>query len=431
MRTCRGGSACRGRPGASGPLAGPGCPPAARRAPSGGILRPPTADSPVPYLDHAATTPLRPEALDAMLPHLGAPGNPSSLHGAGRRARVAVERARAEVAAVLGAEPGEVVFTSGGTEADNLALRGVLTGAARRETGRGGLVTSAVEHHAVLHTARALADEGHPVAVLAPDADGRLAPEAVRDAATDRTGLVSAIYVNNETGAVADLPALADAAHGRGARLHTDAVQAAGLLALDADALGVDLLSLSAHKVGGPQGVGALYVRAGTPFGPAQTGGAQERGRRGGTENVAAIVGFAAALALAEAERAETAARLAALRDGLRERLAAAFGDRLVANTPRDAAPHIVSVSFRPGPGGPLDGEMLLASLDLEGVAASAGSACASGALEPSHVLLALGRDRATAGATVRLSLGRATTEADVAGACDALVRVVSRLDGA
>ena len=390
-----------------------------------------TADRPrpVPYLDHAATTPLRPGALDAMRPHLAAPGNPSSLHGAGRRARVAVERARAEVAAVLGAEPGEVVFTSGGTEADNLALRGVLTGPARRETGRDGLVTSAVEHHAVLRTAQSLAGDGHEVTVLAPDADGRLAPDAVRQSVTGRTGLVSAMWVNNETGAVSDVAALAEAARSGGARFHTDAVQAAGLLALGVDALGVDLLSLSAHKVGGPQGVGALYVRSGTPFSPLQTGGSQERGRRGGTENVAGVVGFAAALAEAEAERAETAARLAALRDGLLERLAAAFGDRLVVNTPQDAAPHIVNVSFRPGPGGPLDGEMLLASLDLEGVAASAGSACASGALEPSHVLLALGLDRATAGATVRLSLGRTTTEADAADACQTLVRVVSRLD--
>ena len=385
----------------------------------------------MPYLDHAATTPLRPEALEAMLPHLGAPGNPSSLHGEGRRARVAVERARSEVARVLGAEPGEVVFTSGGTEADNLALRGVLTGAARRHTGRGGLVTSAVEHHAVLHTARALADEGHAVAVLPPDAGGRLAAEAVRQALTDQTGLVSAMLVNNETGAVGDVPALADAAHAGGAVLHTDAVQAAGLLALDVDALGADLLSLSAHKVGGPQGVGALYVRSGTPFSAVQTGGAQERGRRGGTENVAGVVGFATALALAEAERAETAARLAALRDALRQRLAAAFGDRLVMNTPEASAPHIVNVSLRPGPAGPLDGEMLLAALDLEGVAASAGSACASGALEPSHVLLALGVERAAAAATVRFSLGRTTGAADVAGAADALVRIVSRLDAA
>ena len=383
----------------------------------------------MPYLDHAATTPLRDEARQAMLPWLGAAGNASSAHRAGRQARVAVERAREQVAGVLAAEPGEVVFTSGGTESDNLALRGVLTGAARRHTGRGGLVTGATEHHAVLHTAEALAADGHPVAVLDPGADGRISPDAVARAVTDETGLVSLMLVNNETGAVHDLPAVADVARQRGAVTHTDAVQAAGLLPLDVDALAVDLLSLSAHKVGGPQGVGALFVRSGTPFGSTQTGGAQERGRRGGTENVAGVVGFATALALAERERAETAGALAALRDGLRRRLTAALGDRLVVNTPDHAAPHILNVSVRPGPAGPLDGEMLLAALDLDGVMVSAGSACTSGALEPSHVLQALGLDRETAGATVRFSLGRTTTRPDAVTAADALARIVQRLD--
>ena len=390
----------------------------------------------MPYLDHAATTPLRPEAFDAMLPHLREHhGNPSSLHAAGRRARVAVEGARARVAGVLGCEPGEVVFTSGGTEADNLALRGVLTGAARRGAGRGGLVTSATEHEAVLRTAEALAAEGHAVAVLPPGGAGRLTAEAVADALTDETGLVSAMLVNNETGAVNPVAEIAGAARRGGAAVHTDAVQAAGLLDLDVDALGVDLLSLSGHKVGGPKGVGALYVRSGTPFGAVQTGGAQERGRRGGTENVAAVVGFAEALTRAEAERAGHAARLAALRDRLRARVIGTFGADVLVNTPGDAAPHVLSVSFPPrsGPGGaePLDGEMVLTALDLEGVHVSAGSACTSGALEPSHVLLALGLDRATAAATVRFSLGRETTAADADGAAVALARVVARMRGA
>ncbi len=267
----------------------------------------------MPYLDHAATTPLRPEALAAMLPFLGETfGNPSSLHGPGRRARVAVDRAREQVAAVIGAEPGEVVFTGGGTEADNLAIRGVLTGPARRQTGRPGLVTSAAEHQAVLATARALAEDGHPVAVLAPDASGRLAAQAVAAALGPDTGLVSAMWVNNEVGTVNPLRDIADVAHQAGALVHTDAVQAPGVLAVDVDALDVDLLSVSAHKVGGPKGVGALYVRAGTPFGPVQTGGSQERARRGGTENVAGVVGFATALALADAERRDLAARLGA-----------------------------------------------------------------------------------------------------------------------
>lgn len=384
----------------------------------------------MPYLDHAATTPLREDALAAMLPFLReAYGNPSSLHGPGRRARVAVDRARERVASVIGAEPGEIVFTSGGTEADNAALRGPLAGAVRRLTGRPGLVTSAVEHEAVLQTAEALAADGLPVAVLPPDADGRLDPARLGAAVGEETGLVSAMLVNNEVGTVNPVREIAEAAHTAGALVHTDAVQAAGLLALDVDALGVDLLSLSSHKVGGPKGVGALFVRAGTPFAGVQTGGSQERKRRGGTENVAGIVGFAEALALADAERDETAARIAHLRDDLRARLVDAFGDRLVVNTPDGAAPHVLNVSFRPSASGPLDGEMLLTALDLEGVHASAGSACTSGALEPSHVLLALGRDRAVAGATVRFSFGRTTTEADVATAAEALRRVVARLD--
>ncbi len=367
-----------------------------------------------------------------MLPYLREQfGNPSSLHGPGRRARVAVEAARERVASVLGAEPGEVVFTSGGTEADNLALRGVLTGTARRETGRPGLVVSAVEHEAVLHTARALEAEGHPVAVLSPDEHGRLTPSAVEAALTDGTGLVSAMLVNNETGAVNAVAEIAEVARAGGALVHTDAVQAAGLLPLAVDALGVDLLSLSGHKVGGPKGGGALFVRAGTPFAAVQTGGAQERRRRGGTENVAAIVGFAEALTLAEAEREAHAARLRTLQRDLAARVRQSFGDRAVVHTPPDAAPHVLSLSFRPSESGPLDGEMLLMALDLEGVHASAGSACTSGALEPSHVLLALGVPRETAGATVRFSLGRETTAADVAQAADALARVVRRMDAA
>ena len=391
----------------------------------------------VPYLDHAATTPLRPEVLDAMLPFLREHyGNASSVHGPGRRARVAVEGARRVVAAVLGCEPGEVVFTSGGTEADNAALRGTLTGAALRETGRPGLVTSAVEHEAVRQPAQRLAAEGHPVTVVAPAPTGAVDPDAVARALTDATGLVSLMWVNNETGAVNAVADLAAAAHAAGARFHTDAVQAAGLLPLDVEATGVDLLSLSAHKVNGPKGVGALYLRAGTPFDALVAGGAQERRRRGGTENVAGIVGLATALALADAERAAHATRLRALQLRLGRQLAEAFGDRLRVNTPLDGlaaaaaptAPHILNVSLRPGAAGPLDGEMLIAGLDLAGVSVSAGSACTSGALEPSPVLLAMGVDRDTATATVRFSLGRSTTDADVDAAVAALTTLVDRM---
>ena len=391
----------------------------------------------MPYLDHAATTPLRDEAFAAMEPWLRAPAaNASSLHGPGRRARVAVDAARERVAGVLGCEPGEVVFTSGGTEADNAALRGTLTGAALRETGRPGLVTSAAEHHAVLAPAHALQADGHPVAVLRPGPTGAPGALAVAAAITPETGVVSVMLVNNEVGTVADVRAVADAVHAAGALCHTDAVQAAGLLPLNVDALGVDLLSLSAHKVGGPVGAGVLFVRTGTPFAPFVLGGAQERGRRGGTENVAAIVGFAEALALAEAERAAHVARLRALQLRLAGRLRDALGEGLRFNTPlagfaacaAETAPHILSVSLRPAGGVPFDGQMLLVGLDLDGVHVSAGSACTSGALEPSGVLLAMGVARDTAAATVRFSLGRPTTEADVDVAAEAFVRVAGRM---
>ena len=397
----------------------------------------------MPYLDHAATTPLRAEAFAAMEPFLREPvGNPSSLHGPGRRARVAVDAARARVAAVLGCAPAEVVFTSGGTEADNAALRGTLAGAALRETGRPGLVTSAAEHHAVLHPAEALRADGHPVTVLPPGPTGAPDALAVASALTEYTGLVSVMLVNNEVGTVADVAGIAAGAHAAGALVHTDAVQAAGLLPLTVDALGVDLLSLSAHKLGGPAGAGALFVRAGTPFAPFVAGGAQERGRRGGTENVAAIVGFAAALTLAHAERDAHAERLRALQTHLAGRLRAAFGDGIRFNTPlagftetpAETAPHILSVSFRAGDSGdgsggaPLDGQMLLVGLDLDGVHVSAGSACTSGALEPSHVLLAMNVPRDTAGATLRFSFGRTTTRADIDAAVDATERTVARV---
>ena len=369
----------------------------------------------MPYLDHAATTPLRPEALEAMMPWLTEEyGNASSQHGPGRRARVAVERARRAVAGVLACAPAEVLFTSGGTEADNAAILGTLGPLAER--GRPRLVTSGAEHDAVLKTAEAWRAAGHPVEIVPPEASGGADPEALAAATGPETGLVSAMLVNNETGAVSNVPRIAAGAHARGALAHTDAVQAPGLLPLAVDALGVDLLSLSGHKVGGPKGVGALFVRSGTPLAPTVHGGAQERGRRGGTENVAGIVGFAEALRLAEAEREATAGRLAALRQRLRARLAAAVPDLRV-NTPEaasGAAPHVLSVSLPPGPGGPVDGETLLVGLDLEGVHASAGSACTSGALTPSHVLLAMGVPHETAAATVRFSLGRTTTDEDV-----------------
>ncbi|HEX7071438.1 MAG TPA: cysteine desulfurase family protein [Rhodothermales bacterium] len=378
------------------------------------------------YFDHAATTPLDPRVLEAMMPFLTEiQGNPSSVHGAGRRARHAVESAREEVADLLGAEPSEIVFTSGGTEADNTALRGVVRAASLP------VVTSAAEHEAVLRTAERLRDDGHPVTILRPSDDGSVTVSDVERAMNGQPALVSVMHANNEVGTLSPVRALADACHAAGGYLHSDAVQTAGVLPLDVDALGVDLLTISAHKFYGPKGVGVLYVRAGTPFEPVQRGGAQERGRRGGTENVAAIVGLAHAFRLAVEEAEERRAHLAALRSRLIAGLRARLGYDLVLNSPLDpdaAVPHVVSISFPPRDGRPVDGEMLLLNMDMEGVLVSAGSACTSGALEPSHVLLAMGRDRATAAATIRFSPGKDTRESDVDFVVDALERVYRRM---
>ena len=399
------------------------------------------------YLDYAATTPLDPDVLEAMRPYLTEHfGNASSVHAKGRQARVALDEARETVAEGIGAEPSEVVFTSGGTEADNLALRGVLRGTQGAERGA-RLVTSAAEHKAVLEPAEALAAEGVSVRTLAPGSDGAVCPEQVADAldeganssengsaddgSGDSTTLVSLMHTNNEVGTRTSLAEIADLCHERGALLHTDAVQAAGT-GLDVKALGVDLASLSGHKLYGPKGVGALYVRSGVELEPLVRGGSQERARRGGTENVAAVVGLAEALSRATDGAEARAEHLRFLQHRLAERLRSAFGDALLLNTPlgeEASAPHVLSASFPSGDDEPpLDGEMLLLNLDVEGVRASAGSACTSGALEPSHVLQAMGLSRGTAAATVRFSFGKDTTAADIDHATDALETVVGRM---
>ena len=389
------------------------------------------------YLDHAATTPLDPAVLAAMRPHLTEHfGNPSSPHARGREARVALEEARSGLAECIGAEPSEIIFTSGGTEADNLALRGVLG-----KTKDAPLVTGAAEHKAVLEPAEALRDEGRRVRILAPGPDGAVRPDQVAQALAEAetkaedqpSALVSLMHTNNEVGARTKLAEIAEICRAHDALLHTDAVQAAGY-GLDVKALGVDLASLSAHKFYGPKGVGALYVRSGVELDPLVRGGSQERARRAGTENVAAVVGMAEALRRATEAAVERSAHLRGLQQHLAGRLRAAFGEEIRFNTPlgeADAAPHVLSVSFPAEEDeSPLDGEMLLLNLDVEGVRASAGSACTSGALEPSHVLQAMGLPRATAAATVRFSFGKDTTEADLDHAADALDAVVGRMCG-
>jgi len=382
------------------------------------------------YLDHAATTPLAPEVLDAMRPHfLEEYGNASSVHQLGRQAQVTLEEARERVAACIGAEPSEIVFTSGGTEADNLALKGVLA-----DAGEGaGLVTSAAEHEAVLRPGERLREQGHPVTILTPTAGGAVTADQVAEAIGDETALVSLMHTNNEIGVRTDVSAVAAVCSEHDVPLHCDAVQAAGLYDLDVDALGVDLLSMSAHKFHGPKGVGALYVRSGIDLGPLVEGGSQERERRGGTENVPGVVGMAEALERAVSTAEERREHLATLQRRLVDGLDAATPCAYVLNTPVDdnrAAPHVVNVAFPPVDGEPVDGEMLILNLDMQGVLVSAGSACTSGALEPSHVLSALGLDRETASAAVRFSMGGDTTAEDVDYALDQLRTTLERMTG-
>src|SRR6266542_896833 len=377
------------------------------------------------YLDHAATTPVEPEVAELMAQVLrDVPGNPSSIYAEGRKARAAVDRARDEVAAAIGADAGEIVFTSGGTEADNLALRGVL--AARRGEAD-GLVTTAIEHHAVLDTAHDLAREGRArVTVTSVDALGRVDPAAIDAAIDERTALVSVMHGNNEVGTLQPIQAIGAICRERGVVFHTDAVQTVGALAIDVRVLPVDLLSVNAHKFYGPKGVGALYVRKGTRLATLQTGGGQERGRRTGTENVAGIVGIGAALRMATARRAAESARQAALRDRLVSGISARIPHATLTGHPTERLPNNASFCFDG-----TQGEALIVSLDLEGFAASSGSACTSGNTEPSHVLLAMGLDRELAQGSLRLTVGRDTTEADVDALLDALPPIVARLRAA
>jgi cysteine desulfurase len=370
------------------------------------------------YLDHNATTPLAPEALEAMLPHLREGfGNPSSLHWLGQRARAAVEEARVEVAALIGADPAELVFTASGSEADNLALRGV---AARARPPRRGIVCSTIEHHAVINCARALGEEGWPVAFAGVAPSGLVDLDELRQKVDETTVLVSLMLANNETGVVQPVAEAAAIARQRGALVHSDAVQAAGKLPVDVRALGVDLLTLSAHKIYGPKGAGCLFVRRGTPLAALVRGGSQERNRRAGTENVPGIVGFGVAARLARERLEQDAVRIRSLRDRLEARLLAIPGARRNGDDPR--VPNTTSLSFDQ-----TDAEGLLMALDLAGVAVSTGAACAAGGVEPSHVLRAMGLPPERVQASLRFSLGRDTTAEAVERAAAAVVASVER----
>jgi cysteine desulfurase len=373
------------------------------------------------YLDHAATTPLRPEALEAMLPFLGGEfGNPSSPHAYGRRARAALDEAHERIGAQIGAGPREIILTSGGTEALNLALKG----AAWAGKGRGHrIVTTAVEHHAVLHPLQHLEKFGFEIVELPVDRYGRVDPDHVAGALNERTTLVAIQLANNEVGTLQPIAAIAGVVREKGPKdclFAVDAVAAAAWLPLDVHELDVDLLALASHKVDGPKGVGALYLKKGTHILAQQQGGTQERYRRAGTEDVAGAVGFSVAFELAVAEREGTARRVKRLRDRLRS---AVLGEEAVELTghPRDRLPNLLSIVV-----GEADGAAMVVKLDLEGVAASVGSACTTGSTEPSHVLTAMGYPEDEARGSLRLSLGRTTTDAEIDQAVEIVPLVIA-----
>ena len=373
------------------------------------------------YLDHAATTPLRREVLDAMLPFLTeAFGNPSSAHAFGRQARAALDEAHERVAARLGAEPREIVFTSGGTEANNLALKGAAwAGKARGHR----IVTTAVEHHAVGHALRHLEKFGFEIVELPVDRYGRVDPDVVDAAMTDKTILVSIMLANNEVGTLQPVEVIGRrVATRKGVLFHVDAVQAAPYVELDVGRLGADLVSIAAHKFEGPKGIGVLYVRHGTHILAQQQGGTQERHRRAGTENVAGAVGLAAAYDLACQERPEVSRRLRRQRERLKSAVLGVDGTEMTGH-PTDRLPGLLSIIARG-----TDGTAVALSLDLEGIACSVGSACTTGSTEVSHVLTAMGFPDEEARGALRLSLGRTTTEADVETTCEVVPRTLAAM---
>jgi len=375
------------------------------------------------YLDHAATTPVDPRVLEAMLPYFTEQfGNPSSIYAAGRQARAAIDQARARIARILHCQPREIVFTSGGTESDNLAIKGVAWW--HRLNGRGNhIITTAFEHHAVLHSVQYLEKFGFEATYVRPGPDGIVRVEDIEAAIRPDTILISVMYANNEIGTIQPIAEIGKLAHRYGILFHTDAVQAAGTLPLDVERLHVDLLSLSAHKFYAPKGVGLLYVRQGTKLLWQQNGGSQESNRRAGTENVPGIVGMATALELAYAEREERNAHLLALRDRLIDGILQRIPDARLNGDREQRLPNNVNVSFEG-----VDGETILLNLDMHGIAASSGSACTTGSTEPSHVLLAIGLTPEQARSSIRLTLGKDNTEQEIDRTLNVLEETVTRL---
>jgi cysteine desulfurase len=371
------------------------------------------------YLDHSATTPVREEVVEAMLPfYQELYGNPSSVHAPGRTVRRALEEAREKTAQALGAEPTKIFFTAGGTESNNITLRG----AAKKRGKPGHIITSSIEHHAVLDVCSDLAAEGHRVTFLPVDRYGQINIEQLQQAITPDTFMISIMAANNEIGTLQPLAAIGEVARDHKILFHTDAVQMVGQLPINLKQLNVDFLSLSAHKFNGPKGIGALYMRKGAKVTPLYCGGGQERKVRPGTENVPGIVGLSRALELSVAEMADKQKRLEKMRNRMITGLLK-ISETILNGHPEERLPNNVNVSFKH-----IEGEAVLLSLDLEGIAASSGSACSSGSLDPSHVLSAIGLDHPTAHGSIRFSLGRGNTEEDIDYLLEVVPRVVDKL---
>ncbi len=371
------------------------------------------------YADNAATTKVRPDVFAKMIPHYTEHyGNPSSIYSVGRESAVAVMNARKTVAECLNCDPKEIVFTSGGSESDNLAIVGIA-----KRKGKGHIITSKIEHHAVLHTVQALEKDGFEVTYLDVDAEGLVNPDDVKNAIREDTILITIMFANNEIGTIQPIAEIGKIAREHKIVFHTDAVQAAGHIALDVQALNVDMLSLSAHKFGGPKGTGVLYVRRGVVYKPIIMGGAQENNKRAGTENIAGIIGTAEALKLACAEIDHETKRLTALRDKLIDGILSTIPYTRLNGSRTQRMPGNVNISVEY-----IEGEALILMLDFNGICASSGSACTTGSLDPSHVLLALGLTHEVAHGSLRLSLGRDNTEADVDYILEVLPKVVERL---
>jgi len=373
------------------------------------------------YLDYAATTPMRPEVVEAMMPYfIEKFGNPSSLYTEGRNARGVIEEARDKVAAFIGADSREIIFTSGGTESDNFAVKSV---AYANEKKGNHIITTPIEHHAVIGPCHYLEKRGFEVTYLPVDEHGMVDPADVEKLITDKTVLVSVMHANNEVGTIEPIEEIGKITRAKGVYLHTDAVQTFGHIPVNVDELGVDLLSVSAHKLHGPKGIGALYVRRGTRIVPFMHGGSQENTRRGGTHNVAGIIGFAKAVELAEKEMASEAKRLADLRDYLIRGIFERIEDVRLNGHPTKRLPNNVNVCLVGA-----EGEAILLSLDMEGISSSSGSACTSGTLDPSHVLLAMGIPPEIAHSSLRLTLGSGTTKEDIDYVLDVLPPIIKRL---